>query len=107
MKSLPTQMQRTYSSKSMNCWSVITSMPLSSYAWSSSRMSLTRLTCFQPPPSAGFRIAGKPTYRAMASQSSGYSRLRRLRWRSIAGMYAFEGSSTVRGTVTPMRAARE
>jgi hypothetical protein len=52
-------------------------------------------------------MAGKPTYREMPSQSSGYSRFRRLRCGSMEGMYPFEGSSTVRGTVTPIFAASE
>ena len=46
----------------------------------------TRLTFFQPPPSAGFRMAGKPTYLVMPSQSSGYSRLRSERAGSMEGM---------------------
>ena len=47
-----------YSSKSMNSCSVIASSPDALYAASSWRMSSTFVTFFQPPPSAGFKIAG-------------------------------------------------
>ncbi|MFO0671944.1 MAG: hypothetical protein U0235_20350 [Polyangiaceae bacterium] len=61
MKFFPTQMQRTYSSNSMPSWSVMTSVSLALYAAKSWSMFSTRVTCFQPPPSAGFKNAGKRT----------------------------------------------
>ncbi len=49
-------------------------------------MSSTLVTFFQPPPSAGFKIAGNSMYSATASQSSGKTRLRSDFFLSIAAM---------------------
>jgi hypothetical protein len=53
------------------------SVPVVSYTPHSSWRLSTRETFFQPPPSNGLMMAGKPTWSAMPCQSSGNSRLRR------------------------------
>ena len=45
-------------------------------------------------------MAGSPTYAMIASQSSGYCRLR-SDWSEMSEMYDLFGRTTVRGTATP------
>src|SRR4030088_1362448 len=76
-----------------------------SYAHSRSCLESTRYTSFHPPPVFGLRIAGRPTYDRMSSQSSGYFRFR-SDWSLMSEMYDLFGNTTVFGTATPSMRAR-